>query len=142
MHGTALFTLAKETKENMSEMFLLGQVKHGGSRVMSAQRRVSFSPFVKGRLHFLLMKPSCSRSFRVHMTTMVTRPEGLSKKLYDLDEKRVSEAVQGEGKRRKKTGLPRLRGHGDDKQKHFGFCFQAPPPLVLFLPFQAQEKIG
>lgn len=67
----------------------------------SAQICVSFSAFVKGRLHFLLMKPSCSRSFRVHDDNGHLVPEGLSTKLYDLDEKRVS-AGGGKQKRGKK----------------------------------------
>lgn len=77
------------------------------------------------------MKPSCSRSFSVHDDNGHLVPEGLSTKLYDLDEKHVR-AGGRKTKTKKKSGLPRLQGHGDDKQKHFEFCFQA--------PFQAQKK--
>lgn len=49
------------------------------------------------------MQPSCSRSFRVHDDNGHLVPEGLSTKLYDLDEKRVS-AGGGKQKREKSQG--------------------------------------
>lgn len=55
------------------------------------------------------MKPSCSRSFRVHDDNGHLVPEGLSTKLYDLDEKRVS-AGGGETKTEKKVRVTQVTG--------------------------------
>lgn len=65
------------------------------------------------------MKPSCSRSFSVHDDNGHLVPEGLSTKLYDLDEKHVGAGGRKTKTGKKKSGLPRLQGHGDDKQKQF-----------------------
>lgn len=41
---------------------------------------------------------------------------------------------------KKKEELPRLQGHGDDKQNYFEFCFQALPPSFYFCPFRHTKK--
>lgn len=86
-------------------------------RITCAQRRVSFSVFVKGRLHFLLMKPSCSRSFRVCDDNGHSSWGAVEKTLRPRW-KPCQWGNAGGRIKQKKTGLPRLRGHGDDKQKH------------------------
>lgn len=77
------------------------------------------------------MKPSCSRSFRVHDDNGHLVPEGLSTKLYDLDDKKVW-GEENKNEKKKSQGYLGYRATVMTNKNTFEFCFQAPPPLVLF----------
>lgn len=72
------------------------------------------------------MKPSCSRSFSVHDDNGHLVPEGLSTKLYDLDEKHVRAGGRKNKNGKKSQGYLGYRATVMTNKNTLSFVFKRP----------------
>lgn len=87
------------------------------------------------------MKPSCSRSFRVHDDNGHLVPEGLSTKLYDLDEKRVSTGGGKHKWKKKKKSYQGYRATVMTNKTTLSFVFKRCHPHFIFALSGTQKRV-